>query len=159
MVIVFTFFAIFSRSALNSTVTRRFGPGRAQVGRLQTFCFGFQPQQKAISIAASCSSCIKYFLLLYWVTGIARLRVEKMAITQSGNQREGSLTWVVFLSVVATIGGFLFGFDSGVINGTVDALQKAFGSTAMCTGFNVSSMLIGCAAGAFFAATWGRWSG
>jgi MFS family permease len=72
-----------------------------------------------------------------------------------GVQQEGSLAWVVFLSFVATIGGFLFGFDSGVINGTVDALQKAFGSTAVGTGFSVSSMLIGCAVGAFFAATWG----
>jgi sugar porter (SP) family MFS transporter len=52
---------------------------------------------------------------------------------------------------VATIGGFLFGFDSGVINGTVDGLQTAFGSSSAGTGFNVSSMLIGCAIGAFSA--------
>jgi SP family sugar:H+ symporter-like MFS transporter len=31
--------------------------------------------------------------------------------------------------VVAAIGGFLFGFDSGVINGTVEALSAAFGSS------------------------------
>lgn len=55
--------------------------------------------------------------------------------------------------MVAAIGGFLFGFDSGVINGTVDALQKAFGSDTVGTGFNVASMLLGCAAGAFFAGT------
>ena len=30
---------------------------------------------------------------------------------------------VVRLSVIAAIGGFLFGFDSGVINGTVEGLQ------------------------------------
>jgi MFS transporter, SP family, sugar:H+ symporter len=71
--------------------------------------------------------------------------------TQFDRQQQGSLAWVIFLSFVATIGGFLFSFDSGVINGTVDALQKAFGSTAAGTGFNVSSMLIGCAVGAFFA--------
>jgi MFS transporter, SP family, sugar:H+ symporter len=74
-----------------------------------------------------------------------------MMSVQTGTQQQGSLAWVIFLSFVATIGGFLFGFDSGVINGTVDALQKAFGSTASGTGFNVSSMLIGCAVGAFFA--------
>lgn len=63
----------------------------------------------------------------------------------------GNLGRVLFLSVVAAIGGFLFGFDSGVINGTVDALQIAFDSDAVGTGFNVASMLLGCAAGAFFA--------
>jgi SP family sugar:H+ symporter-like MFS transporter len=60
---------------------------------------------------------------------------------------------VLFYSLVAAIGGFLFGFDSGVINGTVDALQVAFNSDAVGTGFNVASMLLGCAAGAFFAGT------
>ena len=60
-------------------------------------------------------------------------------------------TRVIGLSVVAALGGFLFGFDSGVINGTVGALQQAFGSDAVGTGFNIASMLLGCAAGAFFA--------
>jgi hypothetical protein len=31
---------------------------------------------------------------------------------------------IILISSVATIGGFLFGFDSGVINGTVDGLQQ-----------------------------------
>jgi len=66
---------------------------------------------------------------------------------------ESNLPRVIFLSVVAALGGFLFGFDSGVINGTVDALRGAFDSDAVGTGFNVASMLLGCAAGAFFAGT------
>jgi MFS transporter, SP family, sugar:H+ symporter len=64
-----------------------------------------------------------------------------------------NLARVIFLSVVAALGGFLFGFDSGVINGTVDSLQQAFDSDAVGTGFNVASMLLGCAVGAFFAGT------
>ena len=52
---------------------------------------------------------------------------------------------------IATIGGFLFGYDSGVINGTVDGLRIAFDSDSVGTGFNVASMLLGCAAGAFMA--------
>ncbi|MCB0504231.1 MAG: sugar porter family MFS transporter [Cyclobacteriaceae bacterium] len=60
---------------------------------------------------------------------------------------------VIFLAFVAAIGGFLFGFDSGVINGTVDALQSAFNADAVGTGFNVASVLLGCAIGAFFAGT------
>ena len=63
----------------------------------------------------------------------------------------GNIGRVLFLSIVAALGGFLFGFDSGVINGTVDALQRAFDSDSVGTGFNVASMLLGCAAGAFFA--------
>jgi SP family sugar:H+ symporter-like MFS transporter len=61
--------------------------------------------------------------------------------------------FVFLISIVATIGGFLFGFDSGVINGTVDGLKKAFNSDSVTTGFNVASMLLGCGVGAFFAGT------
>jgi MFS transporter, SP family, sugar:H+ symporter len=58
---------------------------------------------------------------------------------------------VTLLSAVAALGGFLFGYDSGVINGTVGALQKAFHTDDIGSGFNVASMLLGCAAGAFLA--------
>jgi SP family sugar:H+ symporter-like MFS transporter len=61
--------------------------------------------------------------------------------------------YVIALSSVAALGGFLFGFDSGVINGTVDALAHAFGTRAATTGFAVASVLIGCAVGAFVAGT------
>ena len=71
------------------------------------------------------------------------------AITPTANPSH--TLYVVLISCVATIGGFLFGFDSGVINGTVDGLQTAFGSDSVGTGFNVASMLLGCAFGAFFA--------
>ncbi|PYL51483.1 MAG: MFS transporter, partial [Verrucomicrobia bacterium] len=57
--------------------------------------------------------------------------------------------YVVVLCCVAAIGGFLFGFDSGVINGTVDALARAFGTDVAGTGFAVASVLLGCAFGAF----------
>lgn len=59
--------------------------------------------------------------------------------------------FIVFISLVATLGGFLFGYDSGVINGTVDGLQTAFNSQSIGTGFSVASMLLGSAFGAFFA--------
>jgi MFS transporter, SP family, sugar:H+ symporter len=59
--------------------------------------------------------------------------------------------FIVLITLVATIGGFLFGFDSGVINGTVDGLKTAFHANSIGTGFNVASMLLGCAIGAFLA--------
>ena len=65
----------------------------------------------------------------------------------------GSLAYVIALCSVAALGGFLFGFDSGVINGAVDALGHAFGTRAAATGFAVASVLLGCAVGAFGAGT------
>lgn len=62
-----------------------------------------------------------------------------------------NLGYILGISIVATIGGFLFGYDSGVINGTVDGLQQAFNSQSVGTGFNVASMLLGCAVGALIA--------
>ena len=67
------------------------------------------------------------------------------------SQNNENTLMIILVSCVATIGGFLFGFDSGVINGTVDGLQSAFSSDNAGTGFNVSSMLLGCAVGAFCA--------
>ncbi|MGC6429960.1 MAG: sugar porter family MFS transporter [Jejuia sp.] len=59
--------------------------------------------------------------------------------------------YVIGITLVATLGGFLFGFDSGVINGTVKGLEIAFEAQNIGSGFNVASMLLGCAVGAFFA--------
>jgi SP family sugar:H+ symporter-like MFS transporter len=58
---------------------------------------------------------------------------------------------------VATIGGFLFGYDSGAVNGTQPGLTAAFDlvpgsfSPSNGLGFTVASLLIGCFIGAFFA--------
>jgi SP family sugar:H+ symporter-like MFS transporter len=52
---------------------------------------------------------------------------------------------------VATIGGFLFGYDSGAINGTQDGLKAAFNLSEGGLGFTVGALLIGCFIGAFFA--------
>jgi len=64
---------------------------------------------------------------------------------------KGNMGFIVLICLVATLGGFLFGFDSGVINGTVKGLDAAFGATNFASGLNVASMLLGCAAGAFSA--------
>ena len=66
-------------------------------------------------------------------------------------ESSGSFGFVILICLVATLGGFLFGFDSGVINGTVKGLDAAFGATNFASGFNVASMLLGCAVGAFSA--------
>lgn len=60
-------------------------------------------------------------------------------------------SYVILISSVAAIGGFLFGFDTAVINGAVKALQTAYNATNAATGFAVASALLGSAVGAFFA--------
>ncbi|MEV7828486.1 sugar porter family MFS transporter [Microbacterium enclense] len=64
------------------------------------------------------------------------------------------------LSVAAAVGGFLFGFDSSVINGAVDAVESNFELTQVLTGFVVAVALLGCAVGAVVAGAlsdrWGR---
>jgi MFS transporter, SP family, sugar:H+ symporter len=52
---------------------------------------------------------------------------------------------------VATIGGFMFGYDSGAINGTFKGLSEAFGLDEANLGFVASTLLPGCALGAFAA--------
>ncbi len=52
------------------------------------------------------------------------------------------------LSVAAAVGGFLFGFDSSVINGAVDSIQGDFELGAFVTDFVVAIALLGCAVGA-----------
>ena len=58
---------------------------------------------------------------------------------------------VVGISLAAAVGGFLFGFDTSVINGAVNALSEEFSLGPGLTGFAVSSALLGCAVGAWFA--------
>ncbi|MER2490839.1 sugar porter family MFS transporter [Catenovulum sediminis] len=78
--------------------------------------------------------------------------MEGIANNQTNTNYGGENTLLILIvSCIATIGGFLFGFDSGVINGTVEGLQVAFNSDSAGTGFNVASMLLGCAIGAALA--------
>ncbi|WP_020015776.1 sugar porter family MFS transporter [Promicromonospora sukumoe] len=64
------------------------------------------------------------------------------------------------LAFAAAVGGFLFGFDSSVINGAVDAIQGQFSLNPTITGLVVAVALLGCALGAWaggrLADRWGR---
>ena len=62
-----------------------------------------------------------------------------------------NLGFIGAIVAVATIGGFLFGYDSGAVNGTQEGLRTAFGLSDAGLGFTVGSLLIGCFIGAFFA--------
>ncbi|GAA4288664.1 sugar porter family MFS transporter [Georgenia daeguensis] len=83
-----------------------------------------------------------------------------MAGETIGVREEFNTGRVVLLAAVAALGGFLFGFDTAVINGTVVAVREQFGMGAGLTGFVVSSALLGCIVGAYLAGRladrWGR---
>ncbi|CAM06381.1 SP family sugar:H+ symporter-like MFS transporter [Saccharopolyspora erythraea NRRL 2338] len=55
---------------------------------------------------------------------------------------------VVMIAGAAALGGFLFGYDTSVINGGVDAIQAHFNVGSAMTGLTVSSALLGSAVGA-----------
>ncbi len=54
------------------------------------------------------------------------------------------------VAVVATFGGLLFGYDTGVINGALDPLKADLGLTSATEGFVVSILIFGAAFGALF---------
>lgn len=58
---------------------------------------------------------------------------------------------VIWLALAGAVGGFLFGFDSSVVNGAVDAMKDEFALSEAVTGFAVAVALLGCAAGAYMA--------
>lgn len=55
------------------------------------------------------------------------------------------------IASVAALGGFLFGYDSAVINGAVSAIETHFEVSSEALGFAVASALLGAAVGAFTA--------
>ena len=55
------------------------------------------------------------------------------------------------LAIAAAVGGFLFGFDSAVINGAVDAIGYKFHVSHSLVGWLVAIALLGCAVGAWYA--------
>ena len=73
------------------------------------------------------------------------------ASMSGANAAQVNMAFIVAIVAVATIGGFMFGYDSGVINGTQDGLERAFGLSKLGVGFNVGAILLGCAFGAFTA--------
>ncbi len=57
--------------------------------------------------------------------------------------------YVILIAAAAAMGGFLFGFDTAVINGAVLALKSQFNASSLGIGLSVSLALLGSAAGAF----------
>lgn len=59
-----------------------------------------------------------------------------------------NLRYVLLISLVAALGGFLFGYDTAVVSGAIGFLTKHFQLSAELSGWAASSMLVGCMFGA-----------
>lgn len=67
-------------------------------------------------------------------------------------QNDGAISVkLVFIAATAALGGFLFGYDSSIINGTVGAVRTQFELSASAVGFTVSCALLGAMVGAWYA--------
>lgn len=58
-----------------------------------------------------------------------------------------SSTYLYLVCLVAALGGFLFGFDTAVISGTISLVTRDFGLDAVSEGWFVSCALLGCIIG------------
>jgi len=58
--------------------------------------------------------------------------------------------YLIFVSLVSTIGGFLFGYDTAVISGTLSFVTKQYAMSAFMEGWFVGSALLGCVIGVAF---------
>jgi len=65
----------------------------------------------------------------------------------------GSMTYVFLITAVAALGGLLFGYDTGVINGAIGPLKAHFGLNPQQEGWATACALLGCALGAAGAGT------
>ena len=68
-----------------------------------------------------------------------------------GSAEKVNMAFIAAIVAVATIGGFMFGYDSGVINGTQKGLESAFDLGKLGIGVNVGAILVGSSIGAFLA--------
>jgi len=71
------------------------------------------------------------------------------SIIKSGEA--GSFGYLLFLSIISALGGFLFGFDTAVISGTISFVVDKFELDTILEGWFVSSALLGCIIGVSFA--------
>ena len=66
-------------------------------------------------------------------------------------KQKNTLGYIIFMAVVAAIGGILFGYDTAVISGTTEIVKNQFQLTDMMEGWYVGCALIGSICGVLVA--------
>ncbi|MFP3987647.1 sugar porter family MFS transporter [Streptomyces sp. E11-3] len=75
----------------------------------------------------------------------------KLKPTPAGGGRPEHLSHVIFIAATAALGGFLFGYDSAVINGAVEGIRGKFDVDSATLGTVIAIALLGAALGAMVA--------
>ena len=77
--------------------------------------------------------------------------MEAVQSTSAGLQMESNKFYMVSICCVAALGAVMFGFDIAIISGAGPFVQQYFALSEIAFGWGVSSLIIGCMAGALFA--------
>jgi sugar porter (SP) family MFS transporter len=65
--------------------------------------------------------------------------------------KDYNVRYILLISFISAIGGYLFGFDFAVISGALPFLKTAFGLDAYWEGFTTGSLALGCILGCLLA--------
>lgn len=66
--------------------------------------------------------------------------------------KQGNLSFVYKCTIIAAVGGLLFGYDTAVVAGAISFIQQKYSLSPVMTGWAASCAIIGCMAGAMIAA-------
>ena len=72
-------------------------------------------------------------------------------IKDQNEAEQQNLPYIAGITLVATLGGLLFGYDTAVISGAIGSLRAYFELSDLQTGWAASSALVGCVIGAVMA--------
>jgi len=75
--------------------------------------------------------------------------ITKKLMTHKSQQTNN--IYLLFIALTAALGGFLFGYDTAVISGTIGFVKSKFALDAVMEGWFVSSAMVECIAGVSFA--------
>ncbi|MCK5573819.1 MAG: MFS transporter, partial [Bacteroidetes bacterium] len=67
--------------------------------------------------------------------------------------------YLAIVCVISALGGFLFGYDTAVISGTITFVSTQFDLDSLLEGWFVGSALLGCVIGVSFAGILADWLG
>src|SRR5215467_9123533 len=81
-----------------------------------------------------------------------QVNIENKAAVSTAIIGKKELAYAVRVSLIAALGGFLFGFETAVISGAEKTIQQLWGLSSVSQGFTVASSLFGTILGSLIAA-------
>lgn len=82
---------------------------------------------------------------------MAIIKTTELNSTSFGKEAHINRSFILLVSLVAALGGLLFGYDTAIISGTIPFIKEYFSLNEYSLGWAVSSLLIGCGLGAILA--------